>query len=198
MPTVANSCRAGMKFVPHSGDGSIRGGAARGIVFALFAATVATPAAADVAQASDTGFTVTHKLAVAAPPAQVWQALIRPGLWWDGAHTYGGDAANLTLDPRAGGCWCEKLATGGVEHMRVVYIAAPTMLRMAGALGPLQAMAVTGVMTIELKPAGATTDVTFIYAAAGTNGLGAIAPAVDGVLAAQWARLKATAEKTPR
>lgn len=163
---------------------------------AMAALLLAAPAAAEVVAVSDTGFTVTHKLIVAAPPVQVWQALVRPGLWWDSAHTYSGDARNLTLDPRAGGCWCEKTANGGVEHLRVVYVAAPATLRLTGGLGPLQAMPVTGVMTFELKPLGAGTEATLTYAVAG-SGLAPVAAPVDGVLGLQWARLKAAAEKRP-
>jgi uncharacterized protein YndB with AHSA1/START domain len=163
----------------------------------LAALVCATPATAEVVQSTDTGFTVSHKLSIAAAPVQVWQALIRPSLWWQGEHTYSGDASNLSLDPRAGGCWCEKTANGGVEHMRVVYVAAPATLRLIGGLGPLQAMPVTGVMTIELKPVGAGTEAILTYAVAGPAGLAPVAAPVDGVLGLQWAGLKAAAEKRP-
>ena len=161
---------------------------------ALIALACASPAAAEVVQSSDTGFTVSQKLTVAAPPAKVWAALIQPKLWWEGTHTYSGDADNLSLDLRPGGCWCEKIATGGVEHMRVVNVAAPALLRMTGALGPLQAMPVTAVMTVTLKAAGTGTEMTLSYAVGGA-GLAPLAPAVDDVLALQWARLKTAAEK---
>jgi len=166
-----------------------------GVVLGAWALLFTGPAAAEVVQSADTGFTVSHKLSIAAAPARVWEALIHPGLWWEGAHTYSGDAKNLTLDARAGGCWCEKTASGGVEHMRVVYVAAPATLRLLGGLGPLQAMPVTGVMTIELKPVGAGTEANFTYAVAGPGGLAPVAAPVDGVLGSQWARLKAAAEK---
>ena len=91
---------------------------------------LAAPAAAEIRDASDAGFTSEHKVTIAAPPAKVWDALLRPGLWWEGGHTYSGDAANLAIDARPGGCWCEKTATGGVEHMRIVYVARGEMLRM--------------------------------------------------------------------
>ncbi|MBC9033607.1 SRPBCC domain-containing protein [Sphingomonas sp. JC676] len=169
----------------------------RAIPFGLLLALFATPAAAEVVQSSDTSFSVSHKLTIAAPPERVWQAVIRPSLWWQGGHTYSGDANNISLDPRAGGCWCEKTVNGGVEHMRVVYVAAPAMLRLTGALGPLQAMPVTGVMTIELKPQGAGTEATLTYAVAGPGGLAQVAAPVDGVLGLQWAQLKAAAEKRP-
>lgn len=155
---------------------------------------LAAPAAAEVRNPSDTGFVSEHKLTIAAPPAKVWETLVQPARWWDAAHTYSGSAANLTLDARPGGCWCEKTAGGGVEHMRIVYLAANDTLRMSGGLGPLQAMPVTAVLTVTLKPAGAGTELTASYAVAGP-GLGGIAAPVDGVLGGQWTRLKAAAER---
>ena len=155
---------------------------------------VATPAPAEIVRASDTNFVTQHKLTIAAPPAKVWETLIRPARWWDGAHSYSGSAANLSLDARPGGCWCEKTVSGGVEHMRVVYLAANDTLRMTGGLGPLQAMPVTAVLTITLKPAGAGTEFTASYSVSGP-GLAGIAAPVDGVLGGQWTRLKAAAER---
>jgi hypothetical protein len=64
------------------------------------------------------------------------------------------------LHPRAGGCFCEVLPNleppdaaprGGAEHMRVVYAEDARVLRMIGALGPMQSEAVTGVLTIVLN-----------------------------------------------
>lgn len=161
---------------------------------AAAALSAAGPASAAVVQSSETGFTTRHELVIAAPPAKVWAMLLQPGQWWQASHTYSGDAANLTLDPRAGGCWCEKTGDGSVEHLRVVYLAAPKMLRMTGALGPLQALPVTGVMTFTLAAEGAGTKLTVSYAVAGA-GLGGFAAPVDGVLGTQWPRLKAAAER---
>lgn len=156
----------------------------------------AAPASASVAAATDTAFVVEQKLAIAAPPARVWDALVHIGGWWEGAHSYSGDAANMTIDPRPGGCWCEKVGNGGVEHMRVIYVAPGSTLRLAGGLGPLQAVPVNGVLTIEIKPAGTGSEVAVTYGASGymPGGLGAVAPMVDAVLGAQWAALKRAAE----
>jgi uncharacterized protein YndB with AHSA1/START domain len=155
---------------------------------------LATPAPAEVVRTSDSAFATQHKLTIAAPPEKVWDVLVHPDRWWDAAHSYSGSAANLSLDARPGGCWCEKTATGGVEHMRVVYVARGETLRLTGGLGPLQAMPVIAVMTITLKPAGTGTELTANYAVAGP-GLAGIAAPVDGVLGGQWTRLKAAVER---
>ena len=63
------------------------------------------------------GFSIRHVVEVAAPPARVWDALIQPGRWWDPAHTWSGEARNLRIEPRPGGCFCEDLPDGGVRHM---------------------------------------------------------------------------------
>ncbi len=113
-----------------------------------------------------------------------------------GSH-YSDDPANLSLDERAGGCFCEKLPNkGSVEHMRVVYIQPPRMIRMTGALGPLQAEAADGTMAITLAKTEAGTRITMSYVAGGYIRAGAdkLAPIVDRVLAQQLLGLKAAIE----
>jgi len=74
-------------------------------------------------------------------------------------HSWSGDSHNLALDPRSGGCFCERLPArgdeqaGGVEHGRVIFVRPPHMLRLASALGPLQGDAVSGVLTFTIVPA---------------------------------------------
>ena len=69
----------------------------------------ASPAAAEVVDQSEIGFTVAHTAEVAATPADVWKMLRRPDKWWSKEHSWSGDAANFWLDSQAGGCFCEKL-----------------------------------------------------------------------------------------
>jgi len=165
------------------------------IVLALAAAS---PAAAEVTASSDTSFVVTQKLTVAAPPPRLWSTLVAPASWWASAHSWSGDSANFSFDARAGGCWCEKLpGGGGVEHMRAIYVQPNKLLRLSGALGPFQAMPVTGVMTYTLEPGpdGKATVLTVEYAVSGGSGMTKIAPMVDKVLGEQTASLKAAAER---
>lgn len=157
----------------------------------------ATPASADIVSATESSFVVETKQTVAATPQKVWETLIRPAGWWESSHTYSGDSANISIDARPGGCWCEKVRDGGIEHMRVVYVQPGQVFRGVGGFGPLQAMPVNAVLTVTIKPAGTGSDVIYTYRAAGfmAGGLDKVAPIVDQVLSTQWARLKPAAEK---
>ena len=88
------------------------------IALALAPMLLATPAAAEVKSASDGGFEVVSVEMVKATPAAAYDALRNPGQWWNGEHTYSGDAKNMTIDARAGGCFCEKTEGGGTMPIR--------------------------------------------------------------------------------
>ena len=162
------------------------------IVFAL-ALQTATPTAAEVAASSESGFVSHNEALVRASPTEAWAALVQPGQWWNGEHTYSGDAANLTLSARAGQCFCETVpATGGeIEHMRVIYVAPGSTLRMTGGLGPLQSEPVTGVLTMTLEPDGEMTRISWDYVVGGymRTPIAEIAPLVDQVVGEQLLRL---------
>lgn len=145
-----------------------------------------------VTASSDLGFVVDRSVVVPANAATSWRMLLQPAAWWQGVHTFSGNAANLTMDVRAGGCFCERLpGRGHVQHMRVIHAAPGRLLRMSGALGPLQGEAVQGTMTITLEPATAGTAIRMVYVVGGYMRLktAQIAPAVDAVLGAQLASL---------
>lgn len=166
-----------------------------GLTLAIIAGS---PAAATVKSVTPQGFAISHTLSVSVAPATAFAALIQPGRWWNPAHTYSGDATNLTLDPSAGGCFCEKIpkAGGQVEHMRVVNIVPARMLRLRGALGPLQGEGVDGALTWTVKAVGNGTEISVSYVVGGYIGAGmdALAPPVDQVIGEQLARLKAYIE----
>lgn len=172
--------------------------AAFALGLALFGSAV--PASAKVADVSERGFVVRHLVEVAASPAKTWDMILEPAKWWESSHTWSGDAANLSIEAKAGGCFCEVLRNpkspnaaprGSVEHMRVVYIENGRALRMVGALGPLQADAANGTLTIEIKPAKDGTQVLLEYVVGGflRTPMDKLAPAVDGMLGAQLASL---------
>jgi uncharacterized protein YndB with AHSA1/START domain len=157
----------------------------------------AAPAQPKVVSAAPDGFDVAAEVTIAAPPARVWATLVAPARWWNPAHSWSGKSENLFLEPQARGCLCERWAGGSAEHLRVVRAEPGRLLRMAGALGPLQGEGVTGAMTITLSEEGGGTKVALRYAVGGRfpGGLDRVAGAVDGVLAEQLGRLKAAAEK---
>ena len=155
------------------------------------------PAAGEVIKSDPGGFVSTHKLIIAAPPETVWDTIVKPSVWWSKDHSYSGIAANLSIDPRPGGCWCEKLAGGAIEHARVIYADRGKVLRVDGAFGPLQSGAVTGTLTFTLKAEGQGTALTVTYVVGGYHpaGLTSFAQPVDGVFAAQWPALRKAAEQ---
>lgn len=167
----------------------------RAVAPALLALAAAAPAEAAVKSSAAGGFTVESSAVVPASPAEVYAMLARVGEWWNGAHRYSGDAANLSLDPRAGGCFCERLPKegGSVEHMRVVLAWPGRMLRLSGGLGPLQGEGVAGSLSWTLAPTAAGTEITQTYSVGGyvAGGADKLAPIVDQVLGEQLDRLKA-------
>jgi hypothetical protein len=78
--------------------------------------------------------------------------------------------------------------------MEVIYVDREKLLRLTGALGPLQEQALTGTLTWALEPAGEGTKLTATYRVAGhaefEGGLPALAPLVDRVLGEQMERLR--------
>lgn len=165
---------------------------------------LAAPAAAEVVASSDAGFEIKLGADTPASKAEAWKMLVAPALWWSGRHTHSGDAANLYIDAQATGCFCEKLPKpkdapegqrmGSVEHMHVVF-ADPQrgMLRMVGALGPLQSEALHGTLSISLKPIEHGTRIEWSYVVGGYMRMKPqeIAPLVDRVLDEQLAGLAA-------
>ena len=155
---------------------------------------LASQSLAEVTAVGEVGFVSEHGLTLASTPDRAYQALTHDiAAWWDPAHSYSGSAANFSLDPVAGGCFCERLADGGsVEHMRVVFAAPGATLRLQGGLGPLQAMGVQGVMEFRLEAAQrGTTRLEYRYSVNGfvPGGLGAMAEPVDQVQLGQLQRL---------
>ncbi|WP_430415725.1 SRPBCC family protein [Parasphingorhabdus sp.] len=163
----------------------------------------ALPAVAEVTNSAANGFTVKHQATIAADADAVWKAMIAPNRYWNPDHSWTGNADNFYLVPQAGGCFCELIRTtsednirssdGSVQHMRVIYAHNGKMLRMSGALGPLQGEAVVGTLTMALVPADDKTLVHFEYKVGGYMELPLeqISVGVDGVIGEQLSRLAA-------
>ena len=157
-------------------------------------------APAEVRSANEVGFSVASGVRIDRDARSIYTLIVKPARWWSREHSYSGDAANLSMNPRAGGCFCERLpgadgSAGSVEHARVILADPYKRLRLSGALGPLQADAVIGTLEFTLTPADKGVEVTISYVAAGSMRTDPrqIAPVVDRVLAEQLARLKRVA-----
>jgi uncharacterized protein YndB with AHSA1/START domain len=158
---------------------------------------IAGAARAETSDVSSAGFTVTYAMAVDSEPERVWQAFTQLPLWWNSAHSWSGQASNMSLDARAGGCWCEQWGDGrSAMHGRVLMALPGSVLRMHAWLGPLQDLPVAAVLTFATaKRDGATRlRVTYRVAGAAEAGLDKLAAPVDGVIGEQVRRLKAYIE----
>ncbi len=151
------------------------------------------PVRAEVVDAQANGFEVRQTIEIAAPAGRVWDALGRVGAWWNPVHSYSQDARNLSLELKLGGCFCETLPGGGAaRHMSVINVQPGRLVRLEGALGPLQAMGVTGHLTWALAEKSGHTTLTQTYDVGGyvAGGADKLAGPVDGVLGEQLTRLK--------
>ena len=153
---------------------------------------LAFEASAEVSETGADHFLIGFSAHVEAPPAKVYVALSEVARWWSAEYTWSGESANLSLKPEAGGCFCERWATGSAEHGRVIMAVKNELLRLNAAIGPLQDNAVNGVLTFSLKPTDDDTtelDVDYRVNGSSASGLDQLAPTVDEMLAAQIERL---------
>ncbi|MES2073802.1 MAG: ATPase [Pseudomonadota bacterium] len=172
------------------------------LALALMAASL--PSAAEVVNISPSGFLLRHEIVVNLTPEQAYKTLVNDiGSWWNSAHTYSGNAKNLSIDARPGGCFCEQLPNGGgVQHLAVVTAMPGKLLRLSGALGPMQGSGLAGSMSWQISavvgsPVGSPADkpaskIEMTYSVGGymQGGFDKMAPAANGMLAEQIGRLK--------
>jgi uncharacterized protein YndB with AHSA1/START domain len=153
--------------------------------------------AAEVADSSAGGFTLKQTYTIKATPQEVYRRIFKVGDWWSSQHTFSGDAHNLSIEEKAGGCFCEKMPNGGgVKHLEVVFLAPGKSIVMHGGLGPMQTLAATGSMQFQLTAADGGTKLEVTYAVTGylPAGMNTWAAPVDGVLNEQFTRLKSLIE----
>lgn len=173
----------------------------KGLILAWAGAALAVPAHSAVTATSAIGFATQSSADIAADAQSVHALLLHPERWWNGAHSYSGDARNMRIEPHTGGCFCETIPgsdgdAGSIEHGRVIYIVPGRHLRLSAALGPLQSEAVVGTLDFAITPSGKGVRVTMTYVVGGylRAGPAGMAPLVDQVLTEQLQGLKRVAE----
>ena len=111
---------------------------------------------------------------------------------------WSGSAANMTLELRAGGCFCERWGDSSVEHLHIVRAEPGRALVGRGGLGPPLDLGAAGVLGWSLEPldGGRATRLVQSYRVGGLlpGDASKLAPLVDAVLGEQLARLKAHVE----
>lgn len=152
----------------------------------------ASAARAEVTEASEDGFVLALSFDAAASPEAAFAALTDVAAWWSPAHTYSGDAANMSLELSPGGCFCEVWDGGATRHGEVVQIRTGRSFRLLGALGPLQDMGASQIQDLSVEPLETGARVSWTTRVSGRPGDGyaEIAPLVDSVLAEQMGRLE--------
>ncbi|MBC7991334.1 MAG: SRPBCC family protein [Luteimonas sp.] len=153
-------------------------------VMGLLGLALAAPAQAEVKDATPTGFTIENSVIVPADAATAWRALVDDvDQWWPKDHSWWGAASKLSIDARAGGCFCEIAGAQQALHMTVTHVDPGKLMRMIGGLGPLQGMGLGGALEWRFVKADGGTRITLSYRAGGytPDDLTKFAVAVDKV-----------------
>lgn len=165
--------------------------------------TAASGLRAEVVETTADRFVTRATASVKTPPLATWLALIKPGEWWNSAHSWSGDAKNMSITPQGGGCFCERIPVGdsgnasamegSARHAEVLQAFPMRVLRMRGGFGPLQGEPANGVLTITLQEVPGGTRLMWEYNVGGPMRykIVELAPAVDGVMSEQLKRLQA-------
>ncbi|MFC3551733.1 SRPBCC domain-containing protein [Lysobacter cavernae] len=165
------------------------------VTLGLLLAGTGTTAVAAVKDSAKDGFTIENERVVPVDAATAWRALVEDvDRWWPKDHTWWGAASTLSIQARAGGCFCEVAGAQQAQHLTVTFVDPNKTLRMIGGLGPLQGMGVSGALEFRLAAAEAGgTRITLYYRAGGysSDDLSKIAPVVDRVQGLQLEGLAA-------
>ncbi len=171
--------------------------AAFATVAVLALSAFATAAPAEVIEKDADHFVLRYSMALETTPEDIYGAIGDVGQWWDSAHTYSGDARNLTLPLEVGACFCEALADGKTfEHGRVVAADPETGVLLDAPLGPLKGKATTAQWSLGWSGIAGGWEMVMTYVVRGP-GLGAFAEGVDGVMQGQFSRWVRFAEYGP-
>ncbi|HAT26732.1 MAG TPA: activator of HSP90 ATPase [Gammaproteobacteria bacterium] len=156
-------------------------------VFSTFLFLLSAVALADVTSKGDTGFTLVITGEVKTTPIEAYDQFIRIDEWWLEGHTWYGRSENLSIEPKAGGCFCEISGDNQVLHMLVSYVQPGVELKMVGGLGSLQMMGIHGGMSWRFEPIADGTRIIQTYNVTGyaPGGLKDVADIVDSIQTSQ-------------
>ncbi|HEX4871283.1 MAG TPA: SRPBCC family protein [Nevskiaceae bacterium] len=141
-------------------------------------------ASARVLDQGPNGFTLQNEVVVPVTAERAYRALTEEvGQWWPDDHTWWGGSERLSIEARAGGCFCERQGEAQARHMEVVFVDPPRLLRMVGGLGPLQGMGWSGALEWRFAAVEGGTRITLWYRAGGyaPEDLGRFVAIVDQV-----------------
>lgn len=159
------------------------------LLIAAAFALVASPASAEVVERSADHFVLRYAVALEAGPEDFIDALEHIGEWWNPAHTYSGDARNLSLALDPGTCFCEAMPDGSTFDHGGVYEYDPgTGVLIDAALGPLRGKTTLSNWTIGWTGANRGSELVMSYVVRG-EGVGAMADGVDAVMDDQFHRM---------
>lgn len=163
------------------------------IITLVITLLVTVVAQAEVTEVSEQHFTISIETTLKAPSDQAYQQFLQIGDWWQDSHTWFGDASAMTIEPKAGGCFCERNGEQQALHMTISQINPNKSIHMTGGLGPLSSLAVNGYMTWTFEETeNKTTNLKLNYRVTGfvNQKTEDWAKAVDGVLMQQVGNLK--------
>lgn len=163
------------------------------LVLVLLLSVWSLTAYSEVVSKAPNGFYIKSSVLVPVTSEQAYLKFLAVDQWWMEDHTYFGSRDNLSIEPKAGGCFCEKEGGKEVMHMTVSYVNPGKVVRLLGGLGPMQGMGLSGALTFQFEPVDQETSmITQEYRVTGysPDGLEALADIVDQVQTAQLKQLQ--------
>jgi hypothetical protein len=162
------------------------------VASATLSALIGVQARAAVVDAAPDRFSLAVSFETQASPDAAFSALTDISLWWAPDQTSSGHAIAMSLDTTPGGCLCEAWPDGLTKHAEVVQVRFGTMIRLVGAMGPLQELGVSEVQDLTVEPSSAGARVKWTASVKGvpSDRLQMIAPVVDALIVDQMGRLQ--------
>lgn len=167
-----------------------------GFGFLLWCCAVSTYAT--VVSIDKQGFYIKIEEKVKGTPEEAYAKFIQIHQWWNAEHTWFGSAENLSLDTKAGGCFCEIEGDKSVLHMQVAMVNPGKRFTMIGGLGPLQGMGLTGALTFtfeKVSPISTLVKQEYVVSGHLVQGFESLAGVVDQVQTLQMKGLIKFIEK---